>query len=585
MEKITWYLFRYILLVISTIMVVAESNLKATANSTILATALTTNNTDRIVTTLALKNQEEVTPPENCVFQPEIAVDTQPISVVTVQVEELPVSLQVRGSTVFSQEKVINSDEIRPIIQRTKGKNITNEQFREVYIELIEAITQLYLNEGYTTSKATPEPITVTDDVVEILVIEGNLAEIQITGRGRLDLSYLCSRIKLAVSSPLNIIKLEEQLRLIDRNPLIDNVVASLKDTGKPGSSILVVTVREADSLAINLSASNYSPPSLGSERLGIALGIGNLTGLGDGISATYYNSTTGGADVLDVVYQIPLNPREGNLQLRAISNWTRVTQTPLDEFDITGENEVYEISYRQPLIRTVQEEFTLSWGFRYQDGQIFVADRPAFFGTDRTSVIQVSQEYSSRDPGGLWFLRSQFNFGTSLFNATTNDAPIPDGRFFIWSAQMQRVQRLGNDHLLIIQGDLQLTPDSLVPGYLFIIGGGQSVRGYRQNVRSGDNGFRFSIEDQITVLRDVKGNSKIRIAPFLDLGAVWNVSNNPNDLPSQTSLISVGLGLIWEPFQNFKLRLDYGVPLINLKDRGNNLQDDGFYFELNHQL
>lgn len=581
MRKEIRCLLLYSLLATSMILLVAKSNLKATANSrvTILETAQTTNTAEPTGT-------RQEAPPENCTFQSQtLALDTQPISIVTVQFKNRPILIQVIGSTILNRLKIINSNGIKQIAQRFEGKNLTDGQFREVYTDLASAITQLYLDEGYITSRAiSQEPLTITNRVVEIPVIEGRLTGIQIAGRERLKLSYLCSRIKLAVSSPLNIIKLEEQLRLIERNSLLDNVVASLKDAGKPGSSILIVTVREADSFTINLSADNYSPPSLGSERLGIALGIGNVTGLGDGISATYYNSTTGGADVLDVTYQIPLNPKEGNLQLRATTNWTRVTQEPLEEFDITGKNEVYEISYRQPLIRTLQEEFALSWGFRYQDGQAFVADRPAFFGTSRTSVIQVAQDYTSLDSEGLWFLRSQLSFGSGLFNATTNDSSTPDGRFFVWSAQMQRVQRLGDDHLLIIQGDLQLTPDSLLPDYLLIIGGGQSVRGYRQNVRSGDNGFRFSIEDRITVLRDDQKNSKVQIAPFLDLGTVWNVSSNPNELSSQTLLVSAGLGLIWEPFQNFKLRLNYGFPFINLEDRGNNLQDNGFYFEVNYQ-
>ena len=95
--------------------------------------------------------------------------------------------------------------------------------------------------------------------------------------------------------------------------------------------------------------------------------------------------------------------------------------------------------------------------------------------------------------------MRSQFSFGIDILDATINNDPIPDGRFFSWLGQVQRVQRLSNDQLLIVQAELQLTPDSLLPSQQFVIGGGQSVRGYRQNVRSGDNGFRSAaIEDRI---------------------------------------------------------------------------------------
>jgi hemolysin activation/secretion protein len=183
--------------------------------------------------------------------------------------------------------------------------------------------------------------------------------------------------------------------------------------------------------------------------------------------------------------------------------------------------------------------------------------------------------------------VRSQFNFGTGLFDATINNDPIPDGRFFSWLAQGQRVQRLNDDNLLLIQADLQLTPDSLLPSQQFVIGGGQSVRGYRQNIRFGDNGFRLAIEDRFTVQRNESGLSTIQLIPFIDMGAIWNQSDNPNRPPSQTFLASAGLGLLWNQalgIDRLTLRLDYGIPFINLKDKGNNAQDEGFYFSLRYQ-
>jgi hemolysin activation/secretion protein len=59
--------------------------------------------------------------------------------------------------------------------------------------------------------------------------------------------------------------------------------------------------------------------------------------------------------------------------------------------------------------------------------------------------------------------LRSQFSFGVDILDATINNDPIPDGRFFSWLGQVQRVQQLNNDNLLFIQADLQLTADSLL--------------------------------------------------------------------------------------------------------------------------
>ncbi|MGB7378833.1 MAG: ShlB/FhaC/HecB family hemolysin secretion/activation protein [Rivularia sp. (in: cyanobacteria)] len=179
----------------------------------------------------------------------------------------------------------------------------------------------------------------------------------------------------------------------------------------------------------------------------------------------------------------------------------------------------------------------------------------------------------------------SQFSIGTGLLDATTNDNPLPDSRFVSWLGQIQRVQRLSKNQLLIVQGDLQLTPDSLLPSEQFIIGGGQSLRGYRQNARSGDNGFRLLVEDRITLDSSEAGLTKLAIAPFFDMGAVWNHPDNPNDLANQTFLASLGLGVLWSPIPNLNLRLDYAYPFVDLDDRGENLQDNGLYFNLNYQF
>ena len=35
----------------------------------------------------------------------------------------------------------------------------------------------------------------------------------------------------------------------------------------------------------------------------------------------------------------------------------------------------------------------------------------------------------------------------------------------------------------------------------------------------------------------------------------------------------------MWEPLEKFQIRLDYGLPIVDLDDRGDDIQDDGLYF------
>lgn len=491
--------------------------------------------------------------------------------------------VNITGSTVFKPE------DFAPLLKPLEGQEVSLEQLRQA----ADHLTQKYLDRGYITSRVVVADQTIKDGIVEMLALEGSLEAIEVQNTQRLNRNYVKQRIALGAGTPLNRDRLEDQLRLLKADPLFTNVEASLRPGKDVGKSVLVVTVTEAKAVTGFVGVDNYSPVSVGSVRMGLGLNYRNLTGIGDLLSASYYRSTNGGSDVFDFSYSAPVNAMNGTIQLRAAPSRNRITDEDFKALDIRGSTGLYELSYRQPLIRTPREEFALSLGFSYQDGQTFLfQDLPFPFGIgpdeegrSRTRVLKFGQDYVKRDPQGAWALRSQFNLGLNIFNATVNDSPTPDGRFFSWQGQAQRVQRLGNDHLLIAQLDIQLTPDSLLPSQQFVIGGGQSVRGYRQNARSGDNGLRFSLEDRITVMRDEASQPVMQLAPFVDLGAVWNRSNNPNQLPRQTFLATAGLGFLWQPIPNFFLRLDYGIPFIDLDDRGKDVQDSGFFFSVNYQF
>ncbi|NJL49975.1 MAG: ShlB/FhaC/HecB family hemolysin secretion/activation protein [Leptolyngbyaceae cyanobacterium SM2_5_2] len=255
----------------------------------------------------------------------------------------------------------------------------------------------------------------------------------------------------------------------------------------------------------------------------------------------------------------------------------------PTFALGLSGTTDSYELQYRQPLIRTLREELALSAGFRYRQGSTLLLG----FITPPTvtSVFNFSQDYLRYDAGGAWGLQSQFRLGTGLFDATMAPSPVPDGQFFSWLGQVQRLQVLGPNHRLLIQANVQLTPDSLLGSEQFFLGGAQSVRGYFQNQRFGDNGLRFAVEDQITLQRDDSGQATVKLIPFLDVGYVW--ANNPAlQVTRQNWLAGTGVGLELRPLNGLTARVDLGYPLIKLdelpSDRPAGLR---VYFDIRYQF
>lgn len=471
------------------------------------------------------------------------------------------------GSTVFQPA------DFAPLTQPFEGKTATREELNGI----ATAITLRYLNQGYINSRAS-EPEARGDGTITIRVIEGSIERIDINGNQRLTTAYIRDRVKLGITTPVRQDKLEDQLRLLRSDPILSNVEATLGPGNGLGKSILTVQVKEAKAIYGGITSDNFSSPVVGSERIGTYLGLRNPLSLGDELTFSYNRTTTGGANVYDIGYRLPVNPMNGTIQLRIAPSNNRITDSKASAgLNIGGSSNLYDLSYRQPLIRSTTQEFALSLGLTLQDGDTFITEDTRFNTNNQARLIKFGQDYLSRDRQGTWAIRSQFNFGFSTFSTDPNI----NSSFFSWIGQAQRIQRVSNSNFLIAQFDLQLTPDQLVPSQQFVIGGGQSVRGYRQNARSGDNGWRFSLEDRLAIAWNNSGNPVLQLAPFIDLGAVWNV----RDPVKQNFLSSGGVGLIWQPFERANLRLDYALPFRSVQERGSNLQDRAFYFSVNYQL
>jgi hemolysin activation/secretion protein len=522
---------------------------------------------------------------------PEAPLPDTPIEGETFKVEKI----NVIGSTIF------NEQQFNPIIKPLEGRTVSSEELRQA----VQAISQLYLDEGYLNSRAILG--SIEGGIVTIKVIEGTIPDdqIEIIGTDRL-YNYVLQRIKLGIGTPLNVRKLEEQLRLLQNDPLFERVEASLRpptqedgeleQKGLQSESRLVVRVQEADPFVGSIGSDNYSPPSIGGERMVLNLRYRNVSGLGDQVYTSYRPRFQAFTNTYRVEggYEVPVNAKNGTVSIGTLIEQNRVINGPpsgIEELNINGNSQRYFINYRQPFIRTPRQEFALSWGFRYYQGRTFIGDIAIPFsegpdqkGITRTSVISFGQDYTYRQPTGAWAVRSLLNFGIGALNATENPSPIPDGQFFSWLLQGQRVQVINDNNLLIAQMDLQLTPNSLLSSEQFVMGGAQSVRGYRQNLLAGDNGLRFSLEDRLILVRNQEKLPFFTLAPFFDLGVVWNNEDNPNEIVADKTFIAgLGLGFIIQPGENMTIRLDYAPPLIDVNTRGQNIQDNGFYFNVNY--
>jgi hemolysin activation/secretion protein len=515
---------------------------------------------------------EELLPkPEKNLSIPQPSLEQIPGTITVTQFE-------VVGSTVFSQKKLAD------VLKEFTGKPIS---FAEL-LQAQEAISKLYIDNGYITSGAFIPPQELQNGIVKIEVIEGEVESINIDGLKKLRPSYVRSRLALAAKTPLDQNRLLQALQMLQLDPLIGNISAELGAGSRPGISVLEIKVREADPFSAQLSIDNERSPSVGSVRRQLQIFHNNLLGFGDRFHAGYIN-TDGSNSLDDLSYTFPINAANGTIGFSYGRTSTNIVETPFNVLDIQSASRNYQLTYRQPLYQTPNEEFALGLTASRQESETSLLNEPYPLslgandrGETRISAVRFFQEYTQRNNVQVFAVRSQFNFGLDAFNATINNT-APDSQFVTWRGQTQYLRLLTPDTTLLLRSDIQLSDRPLVALEQFSAGGQQSVRGYRQDYLLADNGLFASAEIRTSILRIPKWQTNLQLAPFFDLGTVWNNSSSDVNIKQQT-LSSLGIGLRLLVGDNFNAKFDWGIPLVKVDKTGDSLQENGIYFSVEYR-
>ncbi|MFM7580454.1 MAG: POTRA domain-containing protein, partial [Microcystaceae cyanobacterium] len=102
---------------------------------------------------------------------------------------------RIEGNTVFSEAELTN------LLTRYVDRPLTFAQL----LETRSLITQKYVEAGYVTSGAFIPPQTLSDGVVLIRVVEGQLQTVNVQVTGKLNPHYVRDRLMAAGQGVLNV--------------------------------------------------------------------------------------------------------------------------------------------------------------------------------------------------------------------------------------------------------------------------------------------------------------------------------------------------------------------------------------------
>jgi hemolysin activation/secretion protein len=512
----------------------------------------------------------------------------QPFGQVRVFVHDI----HVVGSTVFSDA------ELDEVAKSYKGRILTNEDLERLRL----ALTLLYVNRGYITSGAIIPDQEVALGTITIQIIEGMLSEITVEGTEWFRPRYLRDRVALAAGKPLAMAPLQERLQLLQQDSRIERINAELRPGDRRGESRLNLRVKETSPWKAWIDLNNYQTPVVGGERGLATIAHQNVTGNGDAFSFTYGRSR-GVNPIIDTAYTLPITKYDTTITGSYRRNDFLVIDPSFRFLDLNADAEIIGITVRQPLYRTLSDEFAVAITGEHLYNKITsafdVAGLPSLFipgssntGVNTVSALRFIQEYVHRTSNAVIAVRSRFSVGIDVLGATNNAGPLPDGQFFSWLGQVQGIRRVDQwwGIQFLGQMSLQLANDRLFPLEQVPVGGRFSVRGYRENTLIRDNAFLASLESRIPLLTFPSGEPRLQFAQFADMGRAWNAKGGT---PDPHTLASVGVGLRWSilPQERARLEVYWGAPL-NFNnvhrpqgDSRDHLQDHGIHMQIVIQL
>ena len=485
------------------------------------------------------------------------------------------------GNTAFSDE------DLERVTAGFTGRAISSEDLTRA----AQAITDHYVSHGYATSGAVVPDQVVEEGTVRLLIVEGHVSGIEVSGQRWFRAAYFRDRLRRAAQAPVNVERLEGALRRLQRHPQVERLHARLESGAGLGEAVLHLAVEERRPYDLALEGANDRSPALGALGLRTAPSFANLLGHGDELAGSLDLSE--GLLEWEGRYQLPLNSYDTTLRLFARESDAEVVEEDFEELGIHSESETYGLSLSHPFWRDEQDQLWVravgEWRrlescldilpptsrctpFSFQPGQ---PDPEQV-----ASVLRGVQDWSRALSDDVFAARLTWSVGVDLLGATTSGEP--DGQFFAWLGQVQWVHRFPEWLLaseLLVRGDLQLASDPLLTLEKFSLGGLNTVRGYRENELVRDNGVLGSVEVRVPVLRTGLGRPIVQIVPFADLGHGWDEDGERED----RTLASLGAGLRLSPWPWLRGELFWGGRLRSVPDRGEeyDLQDDGLHFRV----
>ncbi|WP_299727523.1 ShlB/FhaC/HecB family hemolysin secretion/activation protein [uncultured Tateyamaria sp.] len=455
--------------------------------------------------------------------KPGLAIDITPVDPVEAEAFCLPITaINVEGVTLVADE----------LVNETLARYARDCMGPIGVDQLLQALTDLYLESGYITSRAYIPEQDVSGGTLTLVVVEGFVEAVAISyvvnGQPVADVpaSRLSRALGLRAGDPLELRTLEQGLDQVSL-PGSAQTALDIQPGTQIGGSVLVLEIADDDRVRGNLSLLTSVQDGEVAPRLSFNVTADNLLQVNDIWSISF--SGTESSNALTGNIALPLH---------------RAT------FDLSfGFSE--QLSLISPTVELLEQTPSVGLGYT------FLINRNANSKT-RLSLRHAREKtfrYAngvSLTPVGVWLTRigvARDIIGNGTFTGLS--AALSQGRadggggYSIFEASARHFRGFENGGQLYVSAAVQAASDELPSAHRIFIGGTGQVRGFETGSFGGDHGLTLSAEYSAPRLFESKSETKLmmdfaNLRPYIftDAGTVRQING------VDTVMMSVGGGV-----------------------------------------
>ncbi|MGR8918908.1 MAG: ShlB/FhaC/HecB family hemolysin secretion/activation protein [Gammaproteobacteria bacterium] len=389
-------------------------------------------------------------------------------------------------------------------------------------------------------------PQRAAGGVFKLEVLTFGIVDISVEGNEHFDTdNILRSLPALALGQAPNSLEIARSLQLSNTHPA--RRVAVFMREADGGGLAAQVRVRDSRPLTVFGSINNTGDEQTGMSRVSLGAQHSNLFNRDHALTASYTTSPENldGVQQYGAFYRAPLYQFNG--EVSAYYTHSEIDNGRVaDVFDVSGAGDFAGVSYRYVLQPRGNYNHSLSLAIDdrlFENDTTFSAQRIGVDVRSRPLTLGYSGRFESGQVRRSFQLSYVANTGGGNHNtdlAYELNRANAEERWFALRINAEADQPLPRDFRLHVRLSGQHSPDLLISGEQFGLGGTYSVRGFEEREMSGDSGLFASAEVYTPALP-----WGVQLLAFVDGGMLSFGDDDRTGLDSE-ALLSAGLGLRW---------------------------------------